>query len=107
PPRRHRDRAREHLPRRARDLGGASRQRHGACGGSANGRMRGMSKGRGHMKTVILASGLVALCLATFAHAQDVVQDVVVASGVRYRYTAVNSSLMLVPEVPFASRKPK
>jgi hypothetical protein len=54
------------------------------------------------MKAVLSASGLVALCLATFAHAQDVV----VASGVRYRVSAVNSSLILVPEVPFASRKP-
>ena len=59
------------------------------------------------MKTVILASGLVAHCLATFAHAQDVVQDVVVASGVRYRVSAVNSSLILVPEVPLTSRKPE
>jgi hypothetical protein len=59
------------------------------------------------MKTVIFASGIVALCLATFAHAQDVFQGVIVASGVRYRLSAVNSSLILVPEVSFASRKPK
>ena len=54
------------------------------------------------MKVVILASTLATLCLATFARAQDVV----VVLGDRYRVSAVNSSLMLIPAVPFATLKP-
>jgi hypothetical protein len=54
-----------------------------------------------------MASGLVALCVASLAHAQRVVVDSLVASGVRYRLAAVNSTLMLRPEVPFATTKPE
>lgn len=55
------------------------------------------------MKAGILVFALAALCLATFARAQQVV----VISGVRYRASAVNTSLILVPEVPFSPRKPE
>ena len=48
----------------------------------------------------------VALCVASIAHAQDIASDVLVVSDVRYRLTAVNSSLMLRPDVPFATRGP-
>ena len=57
---------------------------------------------------VLLASTLAALCLATIARAQDVIRDVFVASGIRYRVSAVSSpqfgmSLQAVPEVPLAA----
>jgi len=49
---------------------------------------------------VILASVLTALGVAPSAHAQEIV-----AFGDRYRFTAVNSTFGLAPELPFASRK--
>jgi hypothetical protein len=57
------------------------------------------------MIAVILASTLATLCLATFVRAQEVFQGSFVAFGDRYRVSAVNSSLMLGPEVPFGPRK--
>lgn len=54
-----------------------------------------------------MASGLVALCVADFARAQDVLDTSVVASGIRYRLSAVNSSLILRPEVPFGATRPE
>lgn len=53
------------------------------------------------MKALVLGSTVAALCLATFARAQEVV----VISGVRYRIARVNSSLMLIPDAPFAASK--
>jgi len=58
------------------------------------------------MRAVILASTLATLYLASFARAQNVVRDVIVAFGDRYRVSAVNTSLMLIPEGSFATRKP-
>lgn len=55
------------------------------------------------MKTVILFLALAGIGFATFARAQDEAQGVVVASGVRYRFTSVNSILMLQPEDTLAT----
>jgi hypothetical protein len=59
------------------------------------------------MRTVILVSGLVALCAAGLAHGQDTFQGSVVASGVRYRVSGVKSVLMATPEFPFDAGKPE
>lgn len=59
------------------------------------------------MKPVVPALGCVTLCLATLAYAQDIVDNVVVISGVPYRIVSINASLLINPEVPFGPRKPE
>ena len=50
------------------------------------------------MKTALLISTLATIFLATLADAQDMAQGVVVASGVRYRFSSVNTLLILRPD---------
>lgn len=53
------------------------------------------------MKALVLGSTVAILCLANCARAQEVVT----ISGVRYRVAGVNSTLMLIPDAPFAAAR--
>src|SRR5262245_54591255 len=58
------------------------------------------------MKTLLLASTLIALCAVALVRAQDVVRDVIVAFGDRYRLSGVNNIFMVLPEGPLEDLKP-